>query len=109
MVTVVIDSADNGIIKTIKDDNINGAGANYESKTVYDFKEDVYHDRKIGFFYELAADLGIETGNIHKNNNLVMSTHWGMSYRPSKEEIAVRIDTLKLELAGLQAQFNQLK
>jgi hypothetical protein len=109
MVTVVLESADNGIIKTIKDTNINGAGTEFESKTVYDFRNDDLHDKKIEFFYELSEDLGVDVGNIHKNNNLTMSTDWGLSYRPFKEEIKVKIDTLKLQLATLEASYNTQK
>jgi hypothetical protein len=33
--------ADNGVIKTITDDNINAAGENYESTVVYDFEKGI--------------------------------------------------------------------
>jgi hypothetical protein len=109
MVKVIIDSAENGIIKTIKDDNINGAGTKLESKKVYNFKDDDLHSKKIQFFYELAEDLGIDIGNIYKNNNLIMTTHWGLSYHPTKEEFKTHLDILKLDVAGLEYQYKQYK
>jgi hypothetical protein len=37
MVTVILESADKGVVKIVRDNNINGAGATFESKNVYDF------------------------------------------------------------------------
>lgn len=108
MVTIILESADNGIIKTIKDDNINGAGSTFESKLVYDFNTDNLHSRKIQFFYELAEDLGLEVGNIHKSNNLVMSVDWGNSYKPSAEDIKLKMESLKLRLKQLDNEYHQL-
>jgi hypothetical protein len=108
MVTVILESADNGIIKTVKDNNINGAGATFESKNVYEFNTDYQHDRKIAFFYELAEDLGVDVGNIHKPNNLVMSVDWGNSYRPTAEDIKLKMESLKLRLKQLENESRQL-
>ncbi len=108
MVTVILESADNGIIKTVKDNNINGAGATFESKNVYDFNTDYQHARKIEFFYELAQDLGVDIGNIYKPNNLVMKVDWGSSYKPTGDEIKTKIESLKLRLKQLENEHRQL-
>jgi hypothetical protein len=108
MITVVLESADNGIIKTVKDNNINGAGASFESKNVYDFNVDVSHNRKIEFFYELARDLGVDVGNIYKPNNLIMSVDWGSNYRPTSEELKYKIESFKLRLKQLENEYRQL-
>lgn len=102
MVKIVLEIADNGVIKTIKDDNINGAGSPLETKTVYDFDSDIRHERKMAFFYTLAEDLGIETGNKFEKNNLIMSIDWGKSYCPTKKEIESKINKLNLEIEALK-------
>jgi len=103
MVKITLEVADNGIIKTIYDDNANGAGEPLEKKRVYEFKEDEFHESKIKFFYELADELNIDTGNNYDDNNLVMKLDWGNSYNPTNEEIELKIKLLKLEVDLLKA------
>ena len=100
MVKITLEIADNGTIKTISDDNSNGAGSLLETKTVYDFDKNG-NKRKIEFFYELASDLGIDTGNAYEKNNIVMNLGWGSSYMPSEKEIDKRIKALNLEIEAL--------
>ena len=102
MVKITLDIADNGIIKTISDDNSNGAGGQLEQKTVYDFDHDKHHKRKIEFIYELTNDLGIDTGNKHEKNNLVMKLDWGGSYLPTEKEVINKIKSLEFEIEALK-------
>lgn len=97
MVKITLEVADNGIIKTISDDNSNGAGSSLEKKKVYEFNDDEFHENKIRFFYELADELSINTGNEFEDNNLVMRLDWGNSYIPTKDEIQFKIKLLKVE------------
>tara|TARA_R110001592_G_scaffold62377_2_gene190860 strand:- start:9756 stop:10097 length:342 start_codon:yes stop_codon:yes gene_type:complete len=99
MITIKLESADNGVIKTVVDDNINGAGERFESRTVYDLVlNDKQHSQTVKFFYELCEDLGIDTGNKFSNNNLVLKTDWGKSYMPNENELQTRIQLLDSEL-----------
>ena len=102
MVRITLEVADNGIIKTINDDNSNGAGESLEKKRVYEFDKDIFHENKIKFFYELAEELNIETGNSFEDNNLVMDIDWGNSYNPTPEEIELKIKLLKAEIDFLK-------
>jgi hypothetical protein len=102
MVKITLDIADNGTIKTISDDNSNGAGGQLEQKTVYDFDNDKNHKRKIEFLYELTNDLGIETGNKHDKNNLLMKIGWGGSYLPTEKEVLNKIKSLEFEIDALK-------
>lgn len=103
MVKVLLEIASNGVIKTVLDDNINGAGDKYERKTVYDFEKDSNYENRIQFIYELCEELGIETGNKFDRLNLVMKTDWGKSYMPSEAEVDNKINKLNAELKYLKS------
>ena len=102
MVKIVLEMADNGIVKTVMDDNSNGAGSILEKKVVYDFEKDNRHNRKIQFFFDVANELGLETGNEFEKNNIKMSCDWGSHYEPSLSEINKKISKLELELEALK-------
>lgn len=101
MVKITLDIADNGAIKTIIDDNANGAGGRLETKKVYDFEKS-NHKRQIQFFYELADDLGIDTGNKFEKDNIIMKVDWGSSYMPTKREVLKKIKSLEFEIETLK-------
>ena len=103
MVKVLLEIASNGVIKTVLDDNINGAGDKYERKTVYDFEKDSNYENRIQFIYELCEELGIETGNKYEKINLVMKTDWGKSYMPLEDEVDNKINKLSAELKYLKS------
>lgn len=105
MVKITLEVADNGIIKTITDDNSNGAGEPLEKKKVYVFENDENHIEKIKFFFDLAEELDIDTGNKFDDNNLVMTLDWGNSYTPSAAEVKLKIDLLKLEIEHLEKKY----
>ena len=109
MIKITLESADNGIIKTVVDDNINGAGERFESKTVYDLNlNDTRHSQTIKFFYELCEDLGIDTGNKFSKNNLYLKTDWGKSYTPSASDLKLKIQSLDSELKGRKAELSSI-
>lgn len=105
MVKIILEYADNGVIKTIMDDNINGAGEYSERKKVYEFSSDNFK-KTVGFFYDIADDLNINTGNNHSKNTLVMSSDWGPSYSPTEKEIIQKIKRLNLEIQRLENLIN---
>ena len=73
MVTIVLDIADNGVVKVLEDDNINGAGESFISKTIYDFGDDGDFKNRIKFLKELCLDIGLQTGNDIDKKRLNMS------------------------------------
>ena len=108
MIKITLESADNGVIKTVVDDNINGAGERFESRTVYDLDlNDITHSQTVRFFYELCEDLGIDTGNKFSKNNLYLKTDWGKSYAPTNVELKTKIQLLESELKQAQIQLSK--
>lgn len=105
MVKIIFEFADNGIIKTIIDDNANSGNEVLEKKKVYEFQDDHMHKKKIKFFYELAEELGLDTGNSYENNNLIMKVDWGINYIPTEEEVKSKIKSLKNEISFLKNKY----
>ena len=109
MIKIKLESADKGVIKTVVDDNINGAGELFESKTVYVLEQNnTNHSHTIKFFYELCEDLGIDTGNKFSKNNLILSTDWGKSYCPTQSELKLKIQLLDTELKRTKIELNSI-
>lgn len=90
--------ADNGVIKTVKDDNINAAGESFESTTVYEFNT---NENKIKFIDELCVDIGLEFGNSKSKQQIQISTDWGIHYKPNLIEIDKKIKALQAEINRL--------
>jgi len=63
MITVVLDIADNGVVKVLEDDNINGAGETFISKKIYTFEDDTSFKHRIQFLNDLCLDINLELGN----------------------------------------------
>ena len=88
MITIAIELAENGVIKIIHDNNINGAGEEFESRKVYDFDGLDSHNSKISFLNELALDLGMDLGTDLDQSKIVIMSEWGGKYKPTKEQAA---------------------
>ena len=99
MQAVKITLADNGVIKTVTDDNINAAGELYESTNVYEFE--TVQD-KIKFIEELCMDIGLSFGNSKSKQQIKVSTGWGDNYEPNPKEALEKISFLKNELESLK-------
>jgi len=98
MQEVKLKLADNGVIKTVTDDNINGGGESFESTTVYEFNSPI---SKIKFIEELCIDLGLEFGNSRSKQQIQVNINWGSDYSPSKGEADRAIKKLELEIKEL--------
>jgi len=110
MIKITLESADNGIIKTVVDDNINGAGERFESRTVYDLNlNNSKHSQTVKFFYELCEDLGIDTGNKFSKNNLILKTDWGGSYIPTAIELKGEIGLLSTKIQQRKLELNKIE
>lgn len=102
MQVITIEIADNGIIKTIVDDNINGAGEKFESKTVYDLERHDSIDSKIELLWTLAEDMGVDLGNSKQAEQIKIISEWGENYIPSKKEATEAIKELQNNIDSLQ-------
>ena len=98
MQKITLQIADNGVIKTINDDNINGAGEPFESTVVYEFSS---NEKKIEFIYDLCIDIGLELGNSRSSSQIQIIEDWGEDYQPSKEQIKQRIEVMQSEIDRL--------
>lgn len=90
--------ADNGVIKHIKDDNINAAGESFESTVVYEFNN---NENKIKFIEDLCVEVGLEFGNSKSKQQIQISSGWGKHYKPAAHEIQGKIKDLQKEIAHL--------
>lgn len=100
MQTVKITLADNGVIKSILDDNINAAGESFESTTIYDFKDT---ETKINFINDLCVDIGLSFGNSRTKNQIKVITDWGEDYMPDVAEMLEKIERLTNQIDELNA------
>jgi len=98
MQTVKITLADNGVIKTILDDNINSAGESFESTTLYDFEN---HSTKIKFIKELCIDIGLTLGNSKNKQQIQITEDWGVDYTPNESEVTEKKERLTNQLKKL--------
>lgn len=103
MQTITLLLADNGVIKSVVDDNINAAGERYEATVVYDFESKEAIETKIKFLTDVAMDAGLELGNPKDKTQIKIIQDWGTAYAPTNEEIQVKIAEHKLAAARLEA------
>lgn len=92
--------ADNGVIKTVTDDNINAAGENYESVVVYDFDKGL--ENKLNFIHDICIDIGLDFGNSKQSNQIQIISDWGPNYVPSSIEIKNKVQSLRLLIQDLE-------
>jgi len=92
--------ADNGVIKTVTDDNINAAGENYESVVVYDFDKGL--ENKLNFIHDICIDIGLDFGNSKQSNQIQITSDWGPNYVPSSIEIKNKVQSLRLLIQDLE-------
>lgn len=106
MITISIEPADNGVIKYVIDDNVNGGGEEHVSRVVYDLERDEDRSNLVNFIQDLILDLGLETGNELDKDMLSVKTEWGAKYNPSIKETKERISLLEAEIKRLSTQLN---
>jgi hypothetical protein len=103
MITIQIEPADNGVLKFLIDDNVNGGGEEYTSRVVYDFEGIAGRTNQVKFLKDLVLDLGLSTGTQLDSNELMISTDWGKQYVPNQTEIKNKIETLEKEIKRLRS------
>ena len=100
MQTISLKVADNGVIKTVNDDNINAGGELFESTVVYDFET---IENKIKFIEDICIDIGLSFGNTRNKNQISVNSGWGDNYVPSKKEALEKIKSLQNKITILQS------
>ena len=109
MITIKLEIASNGIIKTVMDDNYNGAGYENELRKVYETDNDIGFENTTKFLYEVCDDLGVDLGNKFDRRVLNFEVGWGGRYEPASEEIDALIKALTYELKELKILKKEIK
>ena len=107
MQRILLEIADNGIIKTVTDDNINAAGEKFESKVVYDLENGDVVLTKMNMLYELSEDMGMELGNSKQSDQIKSISDWGEHFVPADDELKNKIKDLEEELKSLKGMLKQ--
>jgi hypothetical protein len=101
MITIQIEPADNGMVKLLIDDNVNGGGEEYTSRMVYDFDGYLGTKKQFKFLNDLILDLGLNTGSDIDRDKLEIKLNWGGKYTPTETEIKQRVTQLQKEIKSL--------
>jgi hypothetical protein len=111
MLEIVLELADNGIVKTISDDNINGASAPFQSIKVYDLENDPENSfyKTITFLSELIDDLGLDVGNSYAKEMLTLDIDWGDKYEPTIDELKQKLKDLKEQSTFIKQLIKQIE
>ena len=107
MITIQIEPADNGVVKFLIDDNVNGGGEEYTSRVVYDFDGYLGRQQQVKFLNDLSLDLDLSTGSEIDRDKLEVKLDWGKSYTPTQTEIKARVSQLQKELKRLTRELEQ--
>jgi hypothetical protein len=109
MITIKLEIASNGVIKTVTDNNYNGAGSNHEKRTVYETENDEEFNNTVRFLYDLSDDLGIDLGNKFNKNVLNFELGWGDKYEPTYDEVKRLVKETSKNLKELRQWEKELK
>lgn len=107
MLSIGIEPADNGVIKTLVDDNVNGGGETFESRQVYEFEGPMKRSNQVKFLKELIFDLGMDIGTDLDPDVVKVTLGWGSQYRGSDSEIKNKILSLSNEIKRLESMLNK--
>jgi hypothetical protein len=106
MVKITLESAKNGLIKRIVDDNHGGSNQQWSSVDVYEETEDNKLEYIMKFFFDLCHDLGVNLGNKFSNEVITIKKEWGSHYKPMDEEVTQKIKKLEAEIQLLKEWTN---
>lgn len=98
MTKIILESARNGIIKKIIDNNHGGSGETWTSTDVYEESEEDKSTYIMKFFFDLCEDLGLNLGNKFEKNVITVKSEWGSHYAPTEEDIKLKVKNLEAEL-----------
>ena len=103
MITITIEPADNGVVKFLIDDNINGGGEEHVARRVYEFEGSNARKNQVKFINDLILDLGLDTGTDLDPNKLIFSLDWGNQYMPTQSELKNKVKLLGMQLKKYNA------
>lgn len=101
---ITLEPVDNGLIKTITDDNYNGAGRQLEKKEIYILNDTVENSEKL--ILDIISDLGLFLGNDFDKNVLSLSKEFGNKYQLTGDDLLTERKKLTVKLNNLK-QTNQ--
>lgn len=107
MLSIAIEPADNGIIKTLVDDNVNGGGEEFESRQVYEFDGPMKRSNQVKFLKDLVFDLGMDIGTDLDPDLVRITMGWGAQYKGSENEIKNKIQALHNEIKRLESMLSK--
>lgn len=102
MVKIILESAKNGVIKRIIDDNHGGSKEHWTTTDVYEQPDNDKLEYVMKFFFDLCEDLGIDLGSKFDKEVITIRKEWGTHFEPTTED-------LKLKIKELEAQLQLLK
>ncbi len=110
MIKIQLTNAENGVIKTITDNQYNGADQTVDIVKVYEVEEESeeYFDKVIEILTDISRDLGLDLGSNFDSEQLVFDVDWGLSYLPTEEEVNLKIKELKEEIKELNEYKKEL-
>ncbi|MDC0008804.1 hypothetical protein OAE73_00385 [bacterium] len=101
MLSIGIEPADNGVVKTLLDDNVNGGGEQFESRNVYEFDGPMKRPNQVKFLKDLIFDLGLDIGTEMDPDYLQIYVGWGKQFTGTDKEIKNKIRILQSEVERL--------
>ena len=107
MLSIGIAPADNGVIKTLVDDNINGGGEDFEARQVYEFEGPMKRSNQVKFLKDLIFDLGMDIGTEIDNDLIQIYVGWGRQYNGNLSEIKNKIQVLEKEIKRLGSMLKE--
>lgn len=97
---IIIDTAENGLIQTIIDNNYDGAGKVFEQKKIFTIDDNIENTQK--FIKTLVDDLGLYTGGLTDRYNLIIDKDFGPQYMLDKSEVSSERKKLAMKLSKLK-------
>lgn len=99
---IVLEPVDNGIIRTILDDNIDGIGTKFEEKKIFILNDSI--DNTEHFINSLISDLGLYTGNPNDKSILQLEKRYSENYNLTNEERLMERKALTVKLNKLKVK-----
>ena len=107
MLSIGIEPADNGVIKTLVDDNINGGGEDFEARQVYEFEGPMKRSNQVEFLKDLIFDLGMDIGTELDSDHVQIYVGWRRQYNGNLSEIKNKIQVLEKEIKRLGSMLKE--
>ena len=85
MRTIILEPVDNGIIKTVTDDNYNGDNKLFEEKKIYLLRDNIEDSET--FLRGLISDLGLFLGNDYDKCCIHINKSYGTKYQLNHNEL----------------------